>query len=242
MTAESDAAAQALLAALGRAVELVDGQDRLIDERAREVAKKHVAEASAMAAARVAEAQAARDAALAEAGRKDSLIDELRRQLDVAGSARNVALRERYQAEARVDELLGTLGQPRRLVPSYVADVVEALRVEVPDCDTNLLRLYALLTMTVGAGVTLEQVHDAWALWRAGTPQGHEALVPFGELEPGVRELDRPYAEAIRRVALRLRPGGVEGDTPASNGVGAGHGGCGPGRCAYNPIHPHPMA
>lgn len=171
--------------------------DERIEARAQELARQHIVAADEVARVRVARAEHDRD-------RQHDLVAEMRRILAAVDRARDLAVRERDQARARVEELLGTIGVGRGLVPSYVTDVVKALRTEVPDCDTDLLRLYALLALTSGVNTTLEQVHDAWALWRAGTPQGHPSLVPFGELSPEVQELDRPYAVAIRRVARAL--------------------------------------
>jgi hypothetical protein len=71
-------------------------------------------------------------------------------------------------------------------------------------CPEDLLRLYALLALTVGEDVTLENVHDAWSAWRAVSKPDHPSLVPFAELSPEVQALDAPYAEAIRQVAAKV--------------------------------------
>jgi hypothetical protein len=70
------------------------------------------------------------------------------------------------------------------------------------DCDPELLRAYALLALAKGTAVDLEDVHDAWATWRAATNPSHPALVPFEALTPTVQALDAPYRDAICGVVL----------------------------------------
>lgn len=84
---------------------------------------------------------------------------------------------------------------------NYIDEIVEKLRKEIPDCTTDLLRLYALLVLITGEDTELDDVHDAWAVWRSVTKPDHIALVPFGELSDEVRQLDLPYRDAIRKVA-----------------------------------------
>ncbi|MDP9696194.1 UNVERIFIED_ORG: hypothetical protein J2X79_003773 [Arthrobacter globiformis] len=67
-----------------------------------------------------------------------------------------------------------------------------------------LYRSYALLTLVAGREVTMENVHDAWSSWKCSTDPENASLRPFAELDPETREKDRPYVEAIRRVASRL--------------------------------------
>lgn len=67
--------------------------------------------------------------------------------------------------------------------------------------DADLLHLYALLALTKGGDTSLQDVHDAWALWRNTTAPDHRSLVPFAELTAAVQELDRPYMEAIHWAA-----------------------------------------
>lgn len=61
----------------------------------------------------------------------------------------------------------------------------------------ELYRIYAVLALTTGANTTLENVHDAWAAWRATTNPDHKSLVPFAKLSDEVKEIDRPYCKAI---------------------------------------------
>lgn len=65
----------------------------------------------------------------------------------------------------------------------------------------SLYRAYALLALVKGQDVTLENVHDAWSSWKAATDPDHESICPFSELDQQTREKDRPYVDAIRRIA-----------------------------------------
>jgi hypothetical protein len=76
--------------------------------------------------------------------------------------------------------------------------------------DAALLRAYAVLCLSVGEGVTLENVHDAWASVTSQFEMEHRSLVPFGRLTNRIQELDRTYADAIRSVAM-TRPGDYAG-------------------------------
>lgn len=86
---------------------------------------------------------------------------------------------------------------------NYVQAVLSRLADEKPtgDLDDGLLALYALLALVKGAETTLEDVHDAWALWRNRTDPEHRSLVPFADLDEAIQELDRPYMEAIQAAA-----------------------------------------
>lgn len=95
---------------------------------------------------------------------------------------------------------------------TYIDRFARAIHDEIapdklPDAETTLLfRLYAVLALAKGAGVTLEDVHDAWAAWMAGIDPGHRSLRPFRELSDDVRLQDQPYVDAIHRVAARTHP------------------------------------
>lgn len=90
---------------------------------------------------------------------------------------------------------------------SYVDDLAEAIARRVPSNvmpggDTaSLFRLYAVLALAKGDGVTLEDVHDAWAAWMSGQDPQHPSLKRFGELPPDVQAADQPYVDAIQAVA-----------------------------------------
>jgi hypothetical protein len=102
-------------------------------------------------------------------------------------------------------DMFPDLPQPEPQV-NYLDSLAVDIGLLAPSCPPELLRLYAVLALVKGTGTTLEDVHHAWSAWRAATKPDHPALVPFGDLSPEVQELDRPYAEAIRRVAAGVTP------------------------------------
>jgi hypothetical protein len=87
------------------------------------------------------------------------------------------------------------------MTDNYVQKVRGLLAERLPDCDLPLVDLYTLLALTKGVNTTLEDVHDAWAVWRNVTKPDHKSLVAFQNLSKEVQELDRPYMEAIHDVS-----------------------------------------
>jgi hypothetical protein len=87
-------------------------------------------------------------------------------------------------------------------MPNYIertkARLVKELGKELP---SELLDLYTLLVLVKGDAVTLEDVHDAWAVWASPIQPEHRSIIPFAELSTEIQELDRTYAEAIARTA-----------------------------------------
>ncbi|WP_240805812.1 hypothetical protein [Streptomyces sp. BPSDS2] len=65
--------------------------------------------------------------------------------------------------------------------------------------------MYAVLLKAKGEQVTDEDVHDAWSAWMQSVDSTHEALIPFGDLDPETRAFDAPYADAIRAAARLSR-------------------------------------
>jgi hypothetical protein len=88
---------------------------------------------------------------------------------------------------------------------NYFDKIVASLGKKLDDCPPELLRQYALLVLIKGRKCTLKDVHDAWAAWRTVTKPDHKDLVPFRELTPQARELDRKYRDAIVAVARELK-------------------------------------
>jgi len=80
---------------------------------------------------------------------------------------------------------------------TYIDTARAALEARCPGQDDALLDLYALLVLVKGDSVTLEDVHDAWAIWRSRTSPAHQSIVPFDQLTPSVQKLDQSYADAI---------------------------------------------
>lgn len=90
-------------------------------------------------------------------------------------------------------------------MPDYASDALSIVDSEMPSpLPDDLLRLYTLLALVKGSDTTLEDVHDAWAIWQQTTDATHRSLVPFDQLTQEVQELDRPYTEAIHRAVARL--------------------------------------
>jgi hypothetical protein len=92
----------------------------------------------------------------------------------------------------------------------YLDDLAGAIKAHIPqgrmptgDADA-LLRLYAVLLRAKGASVTQSDVHDAWSAWMAERSGEHASLVEYTELPEDVRQEDRIFATAIRRVAESL--------------------------------------
>ena len=77
---------------------------------------------------------------------------------------------------------------------------------EPSEKDMLLYRMYALLGLVVGADVTNEHVHDAWAAWTATYRPDHHSLVPFDALAPDVQDLDALYRDAIRAAVEQAQP------------------------------------
>lgn len=88
---------------------------------------------------------------------------------------------------------------------NYVHDLASAIGWELPDCPLELCETYALLGLVKGADITLEDVHDAWSVWRTRTSPGHKSLVPFSELSPEVQALDAPYRDGIIAAVRAVR-------------------------------------
>jgi hypothetical protein len=87
-------------------------------------------------------------------------------------------------------------------LPNYIDPTIAQLTEILGDCPPELIDLYALLVHTTGVTTTLEDVHEAWAIWRNRTNPAHKSLIPFDELTLEVQEYDRKYMDAIHKVAL----------------------------------------
>ena len=85
---------------------------------------------------------------------------------------------------------------------NYVGEILDRINAELPDLEPDLAQLYALLALTRGQATTLQDVHDAWSVWRHQDKPDHAALLPFDRLAPEVQELDRKYRDGIHRAAL----------------------------------------
>lgn len=95
---------------------------------------------------------------------------------------------------------------------TYIDDVVLRVENRTHIRDRSLVRYYALLVLTKGEKITLEDVHDAWAMNMNFKPQspncyGHEhrSIKPFEKLDVDVREKDRKFLVALLTVAKELK-------------------------------------
>lgn len=83
---------------------------------------------------------------------------------------------------------------------NYVQEKIDELG-QILNLPAELMDLYILLVFVKGADVTLEDVHDAWSVWKNRIRPDHHSLIPFDELSETVQELDRKYADGIAKVA-----------------------------------------
>jgi hypothetical protein len=81
--------------------------------------------------------------------------------------------------------------------------------------DKNLVRLYALLVCVKGPNITLEDVHDAWAINMNFKPHtdycfghDHKSIVPFDELSKETQDKDQKYVDILNTIAKRINNNG----------------------------------
>jgi len=79
---------------------------------------------------------------------------------------------------------------------NYIQKTKKILSKKI-DVENDLLNLYTLLVFSKAGNATLEDIHDAWSIWRNETNPDHKSLIPFSELTAEVQEMDREYTEAI---------------------------------------------
>lgn len=83
---------------------------------------------------------------------------------------------------------------------NYVDKVKYRLKDKI-NVSGNLLDLYLLLVLTKGTKTTLEDVHNAWSIWKNNTFKEHYSIVPFSELSKEVQNKDKKYRDGIIEVA-----------------------------------------
>lgn len=83
---------------------------------------------------------------------------------------------------------------------NYIQRVKQELSKRI-DVENDLLDLYTLIVFLKGKEATLENIHDAWAIWRNNTKPDHKSIIPFKELTEEIQEMDREYTEAIQATA-----------------------------------------
>ena len=67
----------------------------------------------------------------------------------------------------------------------------------------SLFLMYAVLARSKGAGVTAEDVHDAWTAWMKSRDDDHDALVEFSRLDGETLAEDDVFVRAIRDAAAQ---------------------------------------
>jgi hypothetical protein len=95
---------------------------------------------------------------------------------------------------------------------NYIDEIAQAIRARVdpgyrlPKTDIQrLFRMYAVLALVKGIGVTAKDVHDAWSAWESDRKPDASSIVPFGQLPAETQVLDEPLAAAIH-AAVRECP------------------------------------
>ena len=87
---------------------------------------------------------------------------------------------------------------------NYIDELAQAIRARVdpgyqlPKTDIQrLFRMYAVLALVKGTGVTAKDVHDAWAAWECDRKPQAASIVPFVQLTAETQRLDEPLVAAI---------------------------------------------
>lgn len=94
---------------------------------------------------------------------------------------------------------------------TYIDKVVDKVKNDCGIKNNYLARYYALLVLVKGTDITLQDVHDAWAMSMNFSPQtdycyGHEhkSIVPFEDLDSEVQNKDARFVERLKKVAKEL--------------------------------------
>lgn len=95
---------------------------------------------------------------------------------------------------------------------NYIDRVAQLIGEQIPDDAMPgnpkvLLRLYAVLLLAKGEGITPADVHNAWSAWMAEQDPVHPSLVPFDDLPRHVAQDDEPFVRAIISAYQILRVG-----------------------------------
>ena len=83
---------------------------------------------------------------------------------------------------------------------NYIQKIKDNLSKKI-DVENDLLDLYTLIVFLKGEKATLEDIHNAWSIWRNNTKPDHKSLIPFKGLSDEIQELDREYTSAIQETA-----------------------------------------
>ena len=95
---------------------------------------------------------------------------------------------------------------------NYIDEIAQAIRARVdpgyqlPKTDIQrLFRMYAVLALVKGTGVSAKDVHDTWSAWECDRKPEAPSIVPFLQLPAETQRLDEPLVAAIH-AAVRECP------------------------------------
>ena len=99
---------------------------------------------------------------------------------------------------------------------TYIDKVTKLVAQKTGLKGKQLIRYYALLVLVKGEDITLENIHDGWAMdmnfkERNEYCYGHDhlSLVPFDKLSEGTKAKDGRYLKALREVAKEIKQGAM---------------------------------
>ena len=148
---------------------------------------------------------------------EDSIIDkvlEAVQNISDRFSIRNIYVEKygTYYIRTKLEEIGYNVHLGPHNGETYIDRVVRLTAEKTGLKGEKLVRLYALLALVKGEDVTLEDVHDAWAMdmnFNEKNPpycygHDHKSIVPFDQLSVETQERDREYVEAIKEVAKMI--------------------------------------
>ena len=99
------------------------------------------------------------------------------------------------------------------MTTTYIDRITDKVAERTNIKNKYLVRLYALLVLVKGENITLNDVHDAWAMDMNFKHQtdwcyGHEhlSIVPFEELSAETQNKDQKYVNILRAIAKEEKP------------------------------------
>ena len=91
---------------------------------------------------------------------------------------------------------------------TYIDNIVLRVQTDLNIKDQKLAQFYALLILVKGSNITLEDVHDAWAMNMNFKPTtnycyGHEhlSIVPFDKLSKETQNKDASFVAKLNKIA-----------------------------------------
>lgn len=87
---------------------------------------------------------------------------------------------------------------------NYIDELADAIGERCEIKNERLLRMYALVGLIQGTGVTLEAVYDAWATWRVSTTLDVSKVKPYDDSPKSRQELVEIESAIIAAVEAKL--------------------------------------